>query len=187
MIINHLNVFVARNVDWHTKIRQMDTDVARIDLISDWVSSRTGYPVRPVPSPTGSSGRTGYQSPSRTGTGCIPNSKGYRLCEMNTYTTSIILSTSLIFKGCSNAAKYCYYCTNCPNPFTPNSPYVSVVQSKTGLCAKQSYSSDPLAPNSRGASGSPQCVVTGCRWILDANGRQVYTCCCTGNYCNGNM
>ncbi|CAF1292582.1 unnamed protein product [Adineta ricciae] len=104
---------------------------------------------------------------------------------MNTCTVILVLFVAIL--GCSNAVKYCYYCTNCPNPFTPNSPYVSVVQSKTGLCAKQSYSSDPLAPNSRGASGSPQCVVTGCRWILDANGRQVYTCCCTGNYCNGNM
>ncbi|CAF2981308.1 unnamed protein product, partial [Rotaria sp. Silwood2] len=88
---------------------------------------------------------------------------------------------------CVNGYVNCFFCANCPNPFTPNSPYVSRGIANTGFCAKKSRSSDPNAPNSRGPAEPGLCVVTGCRWMYDSTGQQIYTCCCDSNFCNGSM
>ncbi|UJR11737.1 hypothetical protein I4U23_015918 [Adineta vaga] len=100
---------------------------------------------------------------------------------MNNWIVFLTLLVACI--GCANAIN-CYFCPNCPYPFNAKLPAVSITVGSTGFCAKKSTSSDPSAPASRGPAEAGLCASPGCRWQYDASGRQIYVCCCTGDYCN---
>ncbi|CAF5028859.1 unnamed protein product, partial [Rotaria sp. Silwood1] len=86
---------------------------------------------------------------------------------------------------CANGDVMCYFCSNCPYPFNAKLASVTTARGTTGFCARKSYSADPSAPNSRGPAEPGLCSWLGCKWIIDpTTGRQMYTCCCTSDYCN---
>ncbi|CAF1028421.1 unnamed protein product [Rotaria sp. Silwood1] len=59
----------------------------------------------------------------------------------------------------------CYYCTNCPRPFTRYDRYVSLVDSNTGWCAKMSTTSSPDGFYTRGTAQPGLCNYDGLQYI----------------------
>ncbi|UJR30235.1 hypothetical protein I4U23_017773 [Adineta vaga] len=99
---------------------------------------------------------------------------------------NILLYFALLFVcvGTANSIN-CYFCSNCPNPFYPSSPAVSVVQSYSGYCAKKSLYSDYRYPSTRGLAQPGLCSWSGCRWTNEpTTGQRIYLCCCRSSYCN---
>ncbi|CAF1196989.1 unnamed protein product [Adineta steineri] len=97
-----------------------------------------------------------------------------------------IIQCNNIISDISNerAANYCYFCSNCPNPFDPSSAFVTEVYSKTGWCAMITTDDSPYASYTRGIPPGGVCTVNGCSWKTMSG---VYTrvCCCNQNLCNG--
>ncbi|CAM4882710.1 unnamed protein product [Rotaria socialis] len=84
-----------------------------------------------------------------------------KLVEMNIVFIILSLITTYIGAAvCSNATEisaervsnYCYYCSNCPRPFNPASPYVTTAPSNTDWCAMMSATSSPDGAYTRGVA-----------------------------------
>jgi len=84
------------------------------------------------------------------------------------------------------ASGYCYYCSNCPRPFYPSSPYVSQVYSSTGWCAMMSSTSSPDGIYTRAVAQTGLCYFNGCSWKL-VSGVSTWVCCCNQNLCNAGV
>ncbi|CAF2914523.1 unnamed protein product [Rotaria sp. Silwood2] len=81
------------------------------------------------------------------------------------------------------ALRICYYCSTCPEPFTPNSPYVTQVSSNTGCCARMSRTNSPDEVYTRGAASPGLCSSNGCSLRL-VNDVAIWICCCNYDLCN---
>ncbi|CAM2721860.1 unnamed protein product, partial [Rotaria socialis] len=116
-----------------------------------------------------------------------------KLVEMNIVFIILSLITTYIGAAvCSNATEisaervsnYCYYCSNCPRPFNPASPYVTTAPSNTGWCAMMSATSSPDGAYTRGVAQPGLCFSSGCSWKTVA-GRRTWVCCCNNqDLCN---
>jgi len=94
----------------------------------------------------------------------------------------VLLSLLVVCIGCANGIN-CYFCTNCPYPFNAKLPSVTTTVGTTAFCARKSSSADPSAPNGRGPAEPGLCFSSGCQWRTES-GRQIYVCCCQGDFCN---
>ncbi|CAF1052212.1 unnamed protein product [Rotaria magnacalcarata] len=99
--------------------------------------------------------------------------------------TYIAISECNIVKhrSAERVSRYCYYCSNCPRPFTSASPYVTVVPSNTGWCAMMSATSSPNGIYTRGVAQSTPCTSNGCSW-KNVGGVTTWVCCCDQDLCN---
>ncbi|CAF1268386.1 unnamed protein product [Adineta steineri] len=108
---------------------------------------------------------------------------------------NIILSIIILHIGickCNNITSYisnkdgagvCYYCTNCPKPFSPDPSSVMQVYSSTGWCAMLSRTDSADTAYTRNAAPPGMCYTKGCSWQL-LNGNRTWICCCNDNLCN---
>ncbi|CAF3524340.1 unnamed protein product [Rotaria socialis] len=150
--------------------------------------------------PTAIEAQTSYgASPSTTGDVFRITVKDGFLClnqQISNYRNRICndykITTYIGAAVCSNATEisaervsnYCYYCSNCPRPFNPASPYVTTAPSNTGWCAMMSATSSPDGAYTRGVAQPGLCFSSGCSWKTVA-GRRTWVCCCNNqDLCN---
>ncbi|CAF3166038.1 unnamed protein product [Rotaria socialis] len=102
-----------------------------------------------------------------------------------------VITTYIGFSECNIAtpisaervSRYCYYCSNCPRPFTSASPWVTQVPSNTGWCAMMSTTSSPDGIYTRGVAQPGLCTSNGCSW-KNVGGVTTWVCCCDQDLCN---
>ncbi|UJR07524.1 hypothetical protein I4U23_011812 [Adineta vaga] len=99
------------------------------------------------------------------------------------FAVEIIKTSSILRDTTEHIADRCYYCSICPQPFSPDGEHVQTTTSATGWCLSKSVSNDTDNDYELGVAHDGLCHEEGCSWIVEDT-KTWWICCCNEHLCN---